>query len=122
MCSKYESSAISFKFLHHVVVVCRVFHIVKIGPRNLITSCNCKGYKFAKICSHSVAVADMEEHLEKLVTGGKSGFRKSLTYPLAENSGQEEKGPQKKSKKLHFRTTLQLSDAKKWRVFQGLAQ
>ena len=44
-------------------------------------SCSCKGFRFVKICSHSVAVGEKENSLHELVKGIKVSRRSALTHP-----------------------------------------
>ena len=66
------------------------FYTVKVTLKNKV-SCDCKGFRFAKICSHSVAIAEKENLLPGLIKGVKISFRSSITYPVLLGE-QEEKG------------------------------
>ena len=56
------------------------FYTVKLSNKAKVV-CNCKGYRFAKICSHAVAVAEKNRVLLELVKGVKISHRSALTYP-----------------------------------------
>ena len=56
------------------------FYTVKLSNKTKVV-CNCKGYRFAKICSHAVAVAEKNGVLLELVKGVKISHRSALTYP-----------------------------------------
>ena len=57
-----------------------IAHGVKVTAKSKIT-CDCRGFKFIKLCSHSVAVAEKEGVLKDLVKSVKSSFRSAITYP-----------------------------------------
>ena len=67
-----------------------------------IIKCNCKGFRFSNICSHSVAVSEKEGILEKHLRKFKSSrSRSSLTYPF-NAGGAGRKGGQKRTNKRKF--------------------
>ena len=68
---------------------------------NDMVKCNCRGYKFTKFCSHSVAISEEEDiqqnHLAK-VEGCRS--RAAITYPL-NSKGSGKKGDQKRRERSY---------------------
>ena len=66
------------KEIHNVIV-----------NENGMVKCNCRGYKFTKICSHSVAISEKEDILQNHIAKAKRcRSRAAITYPLnAKNSG-----------------------------------
>ena len=60
-----------------------------------MVKCNCRGYKFTKICSDSVAISEKEDILQSHVAKVKGcRSRAALTYPLNAN-GSGRKGGQR---------------------------
>ncbi len=66
--------------------------------------CNCKGFKFAKICKHSVAVAEKEGTLENLIANVKIAKRSAITYPNMER-GAGRKGGQPRRLRVYQPST-----------------
>ena len=68
---------------------------------NGIVKCNYRGFKFTKVCSHSVAVSEKEDMLRNHVAKVKgSRSRSAITYPRnPKDSGQ--KGGQKRRQRLY---------------------
>ena len=66
-----------------------------------LVKCNCRGFKFTKLCSHSVAVSEKDDmlrnHVDK-VKGSRS--RSAITYPL-NAKGSVRKGGQKHRQRLY---------------------
>ena len=74
----------------HTVTVSRVVKI----------TCDCKGFKYVKICSCSVSVAEKEKLLKELVKGVKVSYRSSLTYP-EKVGGSGRKGKQSRRSRIY---------------------
>ena len=69
--------------------------------RNGIVKCNCRGFKFIKVCSHSVAVSDKEDMLRNHVAKAK-GFRSGSAVTHRLNAkGSRWKGGQKRRQRLY---------------------
>ena len=63
---------------------------------NGMVKCNCRGYKFTKICSHSAAISEKEDILQSYVAKVKGcRSRAAITYPLNAN-GSGRKGGQRR--------------------------
>ena len=61
-----------------------------------MVKCNCRGYKFTKICSHSAAISEKEDILQSYVAKVKGcRSRAAITYPLNAN-GSGRKGGQRR--------------------------
>ena len=72
-------------------------YCVKIETKGI--SCTCKGFKFAKICSHTTAVAETENLLIDLISKVKLYARSSITYPA--NPGAGRKGGQRRRQRVY---------------------
>ena len=78
------------KEIHNVIV-----------NENGMVKCNCRGYKFTKICSHSVAISEKEDILQNHVAKVKRyRSRAAITYPL-NAKGSRRKGGQKRRERSY---------------------
>ena len=68
-----------------------------------LVKCNCKGFRYSSLCSHSVAVAEKEGILQIHVGKFKnSRSRASITYPI-KTDGAGRKRSQKKRTKVSIK-------------------
>ena len=86
----YLVAAKTNKEIHNVIV-----------NENGMVKCNCRGYKFTKICSHSVAISEKEDILRNHVAKVKGcRSRAAITYTLSAK-GSGKKGGQKRRERSY---------------------
>ena len=56
------------------------FYSVSISKNNNVV-CTCRGFRFSRVCSHSVAVAEKSKVLEDHIKRAKISSRSAITYP-----------------------------------------
>ena len=63
-------------------------------------SCSCPSFRYMKLCSHSVAIAERHNVLALLVANSKVTHRSSITYPSSA-AGMGRKGEQRRRKRAY---------------------
>ena len=66
--------------------------------------CSSKGFKYSKLCSHSVAVAEKKRILRNLIDNIKVGNRTQLTFPLKKSGSGRKGGKQRYTMDKHSKS------------------